>query len=46
MSTRSLSLAEVKATLCKQIRLAEHEDPVVITRHGKVVAAVVSAEDL
>jgi len=46
VSTRSLSLAEVKATLCKQIRLAEHEDPVVITRHGKVVAAVVSAEDL
>ncbi|TVP42464.1 MAG: type II toxin-antitoxin system prevent-host-death family antitoxin [Gemmatimonadales bacterium] len=46
MSTRSLSVAEIKATLSEQIRSAEHGDPVVITRHGKAVAALVAAEDL
>lgn len=46
MSTRSLSVAEVKASLSEQIRSAEHGDPVVITRHGKAVAALVAAEDL
>ena len=46
MSTKSLSVAEVKATLSEQIRSAEHGDPVVITRHGKAVAALVPAEDL
>ena len=46
MSTRSLSVAQVKATLSEQIRSAEHGDPVVITRHGKAVAALVPAADL
>lgn len=46
MSTRSLSVAEVKATLSEQIRSVEHGHPVVITRHGKAVAALVPAEDL
>jgi prevent-host-death family protein len=46
MSTRSLSVAEIKATLSEQIRSAEHGDPVVITRHGRAVAALVAAEDL
>lgn len=46
MSTRSLSVAQVKATLSEQIRSAEHGNPVVITRHGKAVAALVPAEDL
>lgn len=46
MSTKSLSVAQVKATLSEQIRSAEHGDPVMITRHGKPVAALVPAEDL
>lgn len=46
MSARSLSVAQVKATLSEQIRAAEHGDPVVITRHGKAVAALVPTEDL
>ena len=46
MSTRTLSVAQVKATLSEQIRSAEHGDPVVITRHGKAVAALVPADDL
>ena len=46
MSARSLSVAQVKATLSEQIRSAEHGDPVVITRHGKAVAALVPTEDL
>ncbi|MDP2957629.1 MAG: type II toxin-antitoxin system Phd/YefM family antitoxin [Longimicrobiales bacterium] len=46
VSTKSLSIAEVKATLSEQIRSVEHGDPVVITRHGKAVAALVPAEDL
>lgn len=46
MSSKSLSVAEVKATLSAQIRSAEHGDPVVITRHGKAVAALVPAKDL
>jgi prevent-host-death family protein len=46
MSTRSLSVAQVKATLSEQIRSAEDGEPVIITRHGKAVAALVSAEDI
>lgn len=46
MSNKSLSVAEVKATLSEQIRSAEGGDPVLITRHGKAVAALVPAEDL
>ena len=40
------SVAEVKAKLCQYIRAAEHGDPVVITRHGQAVAALVSSEEI
>lgn len=43
---KQLSVAEVKATLSERIREVERGEPVVITRHGKPVAALVSAEDL
>lgn len=43
---KSLSVAEVKATFSECIREAETGEPVVITRHGKPVAALVRAEDL
>jgi prevent-host-death family protein len=46
MSTKSLSVAEVKATLSEQIRSAEQGESVVITRHGKPVAALVPTDDL
>jgi prevent-host-death family protein len=46
MSTESLSVAEAKATFSEQVRSAELGDPVVITRHGKPVAALVPAHDL
>lgn len=46
MTSKSFSVARVKATLSEQIRSAEHGEPVVITRHGKAVAALVPAEDL
>jgi prevent-host-death family protein len=46
LPTKSLSVAEVTATLSEQIRSAEQGDPVLITRHGKTVAALVAAEDL
>jgi len=43
---KSLSLAEVKATLSDRIRDVEGGEPVLITRHGKPVAALVRVEDL
>lgn len=43
---RSMSVAEAKATLSDAIREVEAGDPVVITRHGKPVVALVRAEDL
>ena len=46
MSTKSKSVAEVKATFSEQVRSAERGEPVVITRHGKPVAALVPAQDL
>jgi prevent-host-death family protein len=46
MPKRSLSLAEAKATLSEQIREVERGRPVLITRHGKTVAALVSPADL
>jgi len=46
MSIKSLSVAETKATFSEQVRSAELGDPVVITRHGKPVAALVPAHDL
>jgi prevent-host-death family protein len=43
---KEVSLAEAKATLSECIRAVERGDPVVITRHGRRVAAIVPAEDL
>ena len=40
------SVADVKAKLSEYIRAAEHGNPVVITRHGQAVAALVSSEEL
>jgi prevent-host-death family protein len=45
-STRALSVAEAKATLSDAIREVEAGKPLVITRHGRPVAALVRAEDL
>ncbi|HET7321398.1 MAG TPA: type II toxin-antitoxin system Phd/YefM family antitoxin [Longimicrobiaceae bacterium] len=42
---KRLSVAEAKATLSERIRQVERGEPVVITRHGKPVAALVRAED-
>lgn len=44
--TKSLSLAQAKASLSAAIRNVETGEPVLITRHGKPVAALVRAEDL
>lgn len=43
-STRSVS--EVKARLSDCIREAEHGEPVIITRHGRPVAALVGVTEL
>lgn len=43
-STRSIS--EVKARFSDYVRDAEHGEPVVITRHGRPVAALVGAGEL
>ena len=44
--TTNRSLSEVKAKLSEYVRAAEHGDPVVITRHGQAVAAIVGSEEL
>ncbi|MBI2565806.1 MAG: type II toxin-antitoxin system prevent-host-death family antitoxin [Candidatus Schekmanbacteria bacterium] len=44
--SEAVSVAAAKARLAECIRRAEEGDRVVITRHGKVVAALVSAADL
>lgn len=44
--TKSISVAEAKATLSERIREAESGEPVVITRHGKPVAALIRPDDL
>ena len=41
-----ISLAEAKATLSECIRKIEKGETVLITRHGKPVAALVQAKDL
>ena len=46
MRGKRLSVAEVKATLSEQLREVEHGEAVVITRHGKAVAALVPIADL
>ncbi len=46
MSNRSLSIAEARATFSEQVRSAEQGEPVIITRHGHAVAALVPIEEL
>ena len=41
---KSISLAEVKATLSERIREVERGDPLLITRNGRPVAALVRPE--
>ncbi len=43
---KSVSVAEAKATLSECIRKAEKGSPLLITRHGKPVAALVPPGDL
>jgi prevent-host-death family protein len=43
---RNVPLAEAKAKLSECIRDAERGEPVVITRYGRPVAAIVGAEEL
>ena len=40
-----LAVAEAKASFGACLRQAERGEPVVVTRHGKTVAAIVSMED-
>ncbi len=44
--TTAFSVAEAKAHFSDCVRAAEHGRPVVITRHGKRVAALVPASEL
>ncbi|MFW5947074.1 MAG: type II toxin-antitoxin system Phd/YefM family antitoxin [Gemmatimonadota bacterium] len=46
MNIREGSIAEVRARFSRHVREAEHGDPIVITRHGRPVAALVRAEDV
>ena len=46
MLKKTLSVAEVKATLSEHIRRVERGEPILVTRHGKPVAALVRPEDL
>jgi prevent-host-death family protein len=43
---RSLSLADAKATLSECVREAETGEPIIITRHGRPVAALVRVEEV
>jgi prevent-host-death family protein len=43
---KTLSVAEIKATLSERIRDVESGEPILVTRHGKPVAALVRPEDL
>lgn len=43
--SNTLAVAEAKATFGECLRRAEHGAPVVVTRHGTRVAAIVSVED-
>ena len=40
------TVSEVKAKFSEYVRAAEHGDPVVITRHGQAVAALVGPNEL
>ena len=43
---KEISVADAKRTLSSWIRQAEHGDAIIITRRGRPVAALISAEDL
>jgi len=43
---REYSVAEAKARFADCLRAAEHGEPTVITRHGRRVAALVSADEI
>jgi prevent-host-death family protein len=43
---KELTAAEAKARFADCLRTAEAGEPVLVTRHGKPVAAIVGAEDL
>jgi prevent-host-death family protein len=45
-TVRKYSIAKLKATLAERIREVERGYPIVLTRHGKDVAALVPHEDL
>ena len=44
--SKTVPIAEAKARLSRWVRVAEKGEPVVITRHGRPVAALVGAEDV
>lgn len=44
--TQHLSVAEAKALLSNCLRRVERGEPILITRHGKPIAALVPADDL
>jgi prevent-host-death family protein len=46
IASKHFSVAEIKATLSERIREAEHGGTVLITRRGRPVAALVSADEL
>lgn len=44
--SKNRSVSEVKAKLSEYIRDAQRGDPVVITRHGEAIAAIVGSDEL
>ena len=44
--SRTLSVAQAKATFAACVRWAEDGEPIIISRHGKPVAALVQATDV
>ena len=44
--SKNRSVSEVKAKLSEYIREAQRGDPVVITRHGHAIAALVGSDEL
>jgi prevent-host-death family protein len=43
---RTVSIAEARAAFAELVREVESGEPIAIARHGRVVAGVVSADDL
>ncbi|MCL7972593.1 MAG: type II toxin-antitoxin system prevent-host-death family antitoxin [marine benthic group bacterium] len=44
--SRTLSVAQAKATFAACVRWAEDGEPIIISRHGKPVAALVQVSDV